>query len=73
MAVFLPCTGGRPGGEARDRVTAFLDENGKALGCPVGPVDRPKGLLSTLSVKITTRVAKDTKTCAAWNATSRRA
>jgi glucose/arabinose dehydrogenase len=44
--VYIPFSGGRPAGKARDVVTAFLDTDGKARGRPVGlAVDRTGGLL----------------------------
>jgi glucose/arabinose dehydrogenase len=44
--VFVPFSGGRPGGQAQDVVTGFLDANNQARGRPVGlAVDRSGGLL----------------------------
>lgn len=44
--VYIPFSGGKPAGKARDVVTAFLDTDGKARGRPVGlAVDRTGGLL----------------------------
>ncbi|GAA0675845.1 glucose/arabinose dehydrogenase [Sphingomonas insulae] len=44
--VYIPFSGGRPAGKARDVLTAFLNTEGKARGRPVGlAVDRTGGLL----------------------------
>jgi glucose/arabinose dehydrogenase len=44
--IFVPFTAGRPTGEAEDILTGFLDQNGNALGRPVGvAVDKGGALL----------------------------
>jgi len=44
--IYVPFDGARPGGPPVDVLTGFLDEDGKALGRPVGvAVDRRGGLL----------------------------
>jgi glucose/arabinose dehydrogenase len=44
--VFVPFSGGKPSGPARDVVTGFLDANNHARGRPVGlAIDRTGGLL----------------------------
>jgi hypothetical protein len=44
--VFVPFSGGKPSGPARDVVTGFLDEDNRARGRPVGlALDRAGGLL----------------------------
>ncbi len=44
--IFVPFSGGRPGGPPQDVLTGFLDESGQAQGRPVGvAVDRRGGLL----------------------------
>src|SRR6202000_2498790 len=39
--VFVPFSGGKPSGPARDVVTGFLDEHDHARGRPVGPARDP--------------------------------
>ena len=43
--IFIPFTNGRPSGEARDILTGFVDDDGNALGRPVGVVPDGKGAL----------------------------
>jgi glucose/arabinose dehydrogenase len=44
--IFVPFANGRPAGEAEDVLTGFLDEDGEALGRPVGvAIDKSGALL----------------------------
>jgi glucose/arabinose dehydrogenase len=43
--IFIPFANGKPGGEARDVLTGFVDEGGNARGRPVGVVVDTKGAL----------------------------